>query len=63
LIEGLGELVDQEQRCGQYNNQNKKEDDPDSIGPVYLIVGRPTVREIASVFNVHVATTYRLAAT
>jgi len=38
----LSKLVDQEQRCGHYNNQNKKEDDPDSIGPVYLIVGSRT---------------------
>jgi hypothetical protein len=42
LIEGLSELVDQEQRCGHYKDQNKKEDDPDSIGSVYLIVGRLT---------------------
>jgi hypothetical protein len=39
LIEGLSELVDQEQRCDRYNDQNKKEGYPDSIGPVYLIVG------------------------
>jgi len=39
LIEGLSELVDQEQRYHYYNNQNKKEGDSDSIGPVYLIVG------------------------
>ena len=56
-------MVDQEQRRGHHNSQNKKENDPDFIGPVYLIVGRPTVGEIASVFNVHLATIYRIAAT
>ena len=39
---GLSDLVDHEQRCDYYNNENKKEAYPDSIGSLYLIVGHRT---------------------
>ena len=35
-------MVDHEQRCDYYNNENKKEAYPDSIGSLYLIVGHRT---------------------
>ena len=37
-------------RCDQYNNQNKKEGHTDSIGPVYLIVGRGTKEQSRQAF-------------
>jgi hypothetical protein len=43
----LSELIDQEQRCDDCHNQNKKEGYPESIGPVYLIVGNRTEETIA----------------
>jgi hypothetical protein len=40
-------LVHQEQRCDNQNNQSKKKVYPDSISPLYLIVGNRTEQAIA----------------